>query len=163
MPGPTSSTRRTTRVDASTAVRTYVIDTSVLLSDPHALRNFAEHEVIVPIVVVTELEAKRHHPELGYFARAALRYLDELRIANGRLDLPLRVNEAGGTLHVELNHSDQTVLPLGFRLGDNDSRILAVALNYSNEGRDVVLVSKDVPLRVKASAVGLAVPISIPR
>ena len=156
MPGTTSSTRRTTRVDASTAVRTYVIDTSVLLSDPHALRNFAEHEVIVPIVVVTELEAKRHHPELGYFARAALRYLDELRIANGRLDLPLRVNETGGTLHVELNHSDQTVLPLGFRLGDNDSRILAVALNYSNEGRDVVLVSKDVPLRVKASAVGLA-------
>ncbi len=139
-----------------TSVRTYVIDTSVLLSDPHALRNFHEHEVIVPIVVVTELEAKRHHPELGYFARTALRYLDELRLANGRLDLPLRVNDDGGTVHVELNHSDQTVLPHGFRLGDNDSRILAVALNYSGEGRDVVLVSKDVPLRVKASAVGLA-------
>ncbi|MFT4294254.1 MAG: PhoH family protein [Micropruina sp.] len=152
----TASSSRSVSAPAETAVRTYVIDTSVLLSDPHALRNFHEHEVIVPIVVVTELEAKRHHAELGYFARTALRYLDELRLANGRLDLPLRINDNGGTLHVELNHSDQTVLPHGFRLGDNDSRILAVALNYSGEGRDVVLVSKDVPLRVKASAVGLA-------
>ena len=155
MPSTASTSRRTTRAASATEVRTYVIDTSVLLSDPHALRNFDEHEVIVPIVVITELEEKRNHPELGYFARTALRYLDELRIANGRLDLPLSVNEIGGTLHVELNHSDQTVLPHGFRLGDNDSRILAVALNYSAEGRDVVLVSKDVPLRVKASAVGL--------
>ena len=155
MPSTASTSRRTTRAASATEVRTYVIDTSVLLSDPHALRNFAEPEVIVPIVVITELEEKRNHPELGYFARTALRYLDELRIANGRLDLPLSVNEVGGTLHVELNHSDQTVLPHGFRLGDNDSRILAVALNYSAEGRDVVLVSKDVPLRVKASAVGL--------
>ena len=156
MPSTASTSRTTTGSASATDVRTYVIDTSVLLSDPHALRNFDEHEVIVPIVVITELEEKRNHPELGYFARTALRYLDELRIANGRLDLPLSVNSVGGTLHVELNHSDQTVLPHGFRLGDNDSRILAVALNYSAEGRDVVLVSKDVPLRVKASAVGLA-------
>ncbi|MFT3970767.1 MAG: PhoH family protein [Micropruina sp.] len=152
----TVSSSRSVAATADLSVRTYVIDTSVLLSDPHALRNFHEHEVIVPIVVVTELEAKRNHPELGYFARTALRYLDELRLANGRLDLPLQINDDGGTLHVELNHSDPTVLPHGFRQGDNDSRILAVALNYSGEGRDVVLVSKDVPLRVKASAVGLA-------
>ncbi len=156
MPRTVSSSRSVAATAADLSVRTYVIDTSVLLSDPHALRNFHEHEVIVPIVVVTELEAKRNHPELGYFARTALRYLDELRLANGRLDLPLQINDDGGTLHVELNHSDQTVLPHGFRQGDNDSRILAVALNYSGEGRDVVLVSKDVPLRVKASAVGLA-------
>ena len=156
MPRTASSSRSVATTADDTSVRTYVIDTSVLLSDPHAVRNFHEHEVIVPIVVVTELEAKRNHPELGYFARTALRYLDELRLANGRLDLPLQVNDDGGTLHVELNHSDQAVLPHGFRLGDNDSRILAVALNYSGEGRDVVLVSKDVPLRVKASAVGLA-------
>ena len=62
------------------ARRTYVIDTSVLLSDPHALRRFAEHDVILPIVVITELEAKRHHAELGYFARTALRHLDDLRL-----------------------------------------------------------------------------------
>ncbi|QDP97886.1 PhoH family protein [Microlunatus elymi] len=136
--------------------RTYVIDTSVLLSDPHALRRFAEHDIVLPVVVITELEAKRHHAELGYFAREALRCLDDLRIQYGRLDAPVPVNDQGGTIHVELNHTDPTALPAGFRLGDNDSRILAVALNYSREGRDVVLVSKDLPMRVKASAVGLA-------
>ena len=135
--------------------RTYVVDTSVLLSDPHALRRFAEHDVILPIVVITELEAKRHHAELGYFARTALRYLDDLRLSAGRLDAPLPVNDLGGTVHVELNHTDPTALPDGFRLGDNDSRILAVALNFAAEGRDVTLVSKDLPMRVKASAVGL--------
>ncbi|CAA9325041.1 MAG: Predicted ATPase related to phosphate starvation-inducible protein PhoH [uncultured Friedmanniella sp.] len=135
--------------------RTYVVDTSVLLSDPHALRRFAEHDVILPVVVITELEAKRHHAELGYFARTALRYLDDLRLSAGRLDAPLPVNDLGGTVHVELNHTDPTALPDGFRLGDNDSRILAVALNFAAEGRDVTLVSKDLPMRVKASAVGL--------
>ena len=136
--------------------RTYVIDTSVLLSDPHALRRFAEHDVVLPIVVITELEAKRHHSELGYFARTALRHLDDLRIIYGRLDAPVPVNDVGGTLHVELNHTDPEILPAGFRLGDNDSRILAVALNFAAEGRDVTLVSKDLPMRVKASAVGLS-------
>ena len=135
--------------------RLHVIDTSVLLSDPGALRYFAEHEVVVPLVVITELEGKRNHPELGYFARAALRFLDDLRVAHGRLDRPMPVNDFGGTLRVELNHTDAEVLPPGFRLGDNDSRILAVALNYASEGRDVVLVTKDLPLRVKAAAVGL--------
>ena len=136
--------------------RTYVLDTSVLLSDPHALLRFDEHEVVVPVVVVTELEAKRTHPELGYFARAALRLLDDLRVSHGRLDEPLPVGASGGTVRVELNHSDVSVLPSGFQLGDNDTRILAVARNLAAEGRDVVLVSKDLPMRVKASAVGLA-------
>ena len=139
-----------------TALRTYVIDTSVLLSDPNALLFFAEHEVVVPLVVITELEGKRHHPELGFFARKALRFLDDLRVSYGRLDAPVPVNDAGGRIHVELNHTDAEVLPPGFRLGDNDSRILAVAANFAREGRDVVLVTKDLPLRVKAAAVGLA-------
>ncbi len=134
---------------------TYVIDTSVLLSDPHALRRFAEHDVVLPLVVVTELEGKRHHAELGFFARTALRHLDDLRVAHGRLDAPVPANDEGGTLHVELNHTDPSALPEGFRLGDNDSRILAVALNYAVEGRDVTLVSKDLPMRVKAASVGL--------
>ncbi len=136
--------------------RTYVIDTSVLLSDPHALRRFAEHDVVLPIVVITELEAKRHHAELGFFARTALRCLDDLRITHGRLDAAIPSNDLGGTIHVELNHTDHEVLPAGFRLGDNDSRILAVALNFAAEGRDVTLVSKDLPMRVKAASMGLA-------
>ncbi len=138
------------------AFRTFVLDTSVLLSDPKAMLRFKEHEVVLPVVVVTELEAKRHHPELGYFARQALRLLDDMRVREGRLDAPVPVGDHGGTLRVELNHTDPSSLPAGFRLGDNDTRILAVAKNLSNEGFDVTVVSKDLPMRVKASAVGMA-------
>jgi len=137
------------------AFRTFVLDTSVLLSDPRAMLRFKEHEVVLPVVVVTELEAKRHHPELGYFARQALRLLDDLRISEGRLDAPVSVGDDGGTLRVELNHTDPSSLPAGFRLGDNDTRILSVAKNLSDEGFAVTVVSKDLPMRVKASAVGL--------
>lgn len=137
------------------ASQTYVLDTSVLLADPGALRRFAEHEVVLPVVVITELEGKRNHPELGFFARTALRALDDLRVTHGRLDQPVPIGEDGGTLRVELNHTDPEALPSGFRLGDNDTRILAVARNLADEGRQVTLVSKDLPLRIKASAVGL--------
>ncbi len=135
--------------------RVFVLDTSVLLSDPRAILRFAEHDVVLPVVVITELEAKRHHAELGYFARSALRMLDDLRVSHGRLDEAVPIGETGGTLRVELNHVDPMCLPAGFRLGDNDTRILAVAKNLADEGQDVTLVSKDLPLRVKASAVGL--------
>jgi PhoH-like ATPase len=138
-----------------TGLRTFVLDTSVLLSDPGALGRFAEHEVVLPLVVISELEGKRHHPELGWFARQTLRVLDELRITHGRLDAPVPIGEQGGTLHVELNHSDLSTLPAGFRVDSNDSRILAVALNLGADGRDVTLVTKDMPLRVKAASVGL--------
>jgi PhoH-like ATPase len=138
------------------AERTYVLDTSVLLSDPRSIHRFAEHNVVLPVVVITELEAKRNDPEIGYFARQALRNLDEMRIKHERLDFPISVGEEGGTLRVELNHSNMSVLPSGLQLGDNDSRILAVALNLANEGLDVTVVSKDLPLRVKAASIGLA-------
>lgn len=136
--------------------KTFVLDTSVLLADPGALHKFAEHEVIIPIAVIGELETKRDHPELGYFARAALRALDDLRITHGRLDQPLTVTPEGGTLSVELNHTDLSTLPHGFlRDGTNDSRILAIAKNLMSDGKRVVLVTKDLPLRVKASSVGV--------
>jgi PhoH-like ATPase len=137
---------------------TYVLDTSVLLSDPGALGRFAEHDVVLPLAVVSELEGKRDHPELGWFARQALRLLDDLRVRHGRLDRPLPMGE--GTLRVELNHVDTSALPAGLRprgpADDGDSRILAVAANLAADGEDVVLVSKDLPLRVKAGSIGLA-------
>ena len=142
-------------VVAHRGLRTFVLDTSVLLSDPGALGRFAEHEVVLPLVVISELEGKRHHPELGWFARQTLRALDELRIKHGRLDAPVPIGDGGGMLHVELNHSDLASLPAGFRVDSNDSRILAVSLNLAAEGRAVTLVTKDMPLRVKAAAVGL--------
>ena len=147
------TTRRNTR---KAAPRTYVLDTSVLLADPAAFLRFDEHEVILPLVAISELEGKRHHPELGYFARQSLRLLDDLRVKYGRLDEAVPVTPSGGTLRVELNHADPTVLPPGFRNDANDARILSVALALAAEGKNVTLVSKDMPLRVKAAAVGLA-------
>lgn len=155
-----SAGRRKAEPDASTPVRnaqaerTYVLDTSVLLSDPRALFRFAEHAVVLPVVVITELESKRNDPEIGYFARQSLRILDEMRIEHERLDFPIPVGE-GGSLRVELNHSSPSVLPSGLQLGDNDSRILACAANLANDGVAVTVVSKDLPLRVKAASIGL--------
>ena len=136
-------------------MRTFVLDTSVLLSDPGAIGRFGSHEVVIPLVVIGELEAKRHHPELGWFARQTLRALDDLRIKHARLDAPVPIGDEGGMLRVELNHSDLSTLPAGFRIESNDSRILAVALNLGRDGHDVTLVTKDLPLRVKAASVGL--------
>ena len=155
-----TSTGREERPDAASPSgvaqdeRTYVLDTSVLLSDPKALFRFAEHAVVLPVIVITELEAKRNDPEIGYFARQALRILDELRIEHERLDFPIPVGE-GGSLRVELNHSSMSVLPSGLQLNDNDTRILACAANLANDGIAVTVVSKDLPLRVKAASIGL--------
>ncbi|MEY4019431.1 MAG: hypothetical protein RLZZ590_731 [Actinomycetota bacterium] len=140
---------------AEATTKTYILDTSVLLSDPKALFKFKEQEVVIPIIVINELEKKRHDPEIGYYARQALRHLDDLRTEHERLDFPMQVGD-GGILRVELNHIDQSVLPAGFQLGDNDSRILACAFNLSREGKDVTVVSKDLPMRVKAAALGMA-------
>ena len=154
-----TSTERNTAAtaggDQSVAQRTYVLDTSVLLSDPQALFRFAEHDVVLPVVVVSELEGKRHDPELGYFARQALRLLDDLRVKHDRLYFPVSVGD-GGSLRVELNHSNMSVLPSGLQLNDADSRILAVASNLAADGLAVTVVSKDLPLRVKAASIGLA-------
>ena len=90
--------------------RTYVLDTSVLLADPAAIMRFDEHKVVLPIVVITELEAKRNHPELGYFARQALRHLDDLRSEHGRLDAELPVGVLGGVWSPLLLPSDGKAL-----------------------------------------------------
>src|ERR1700712_528784 len=153
---PDQKTQKSVTTSTAQAERTYVLDTSVLLSDPKAIFRFAEHPVVLPVVVISELESKRNDPEIGYFARQALRNLDELRVLHERLDFPIAVGDAGGSLRGELNHSNQSVLPSGLQLNDTDSRILAVALNLSNDGLDVTVVSKDLPLRVKAASIGLA-------
>nr|WP_308493959.1 PhoH family protein [Microbacterium protaetiae] len=153
MAEPTDAGAASTGLDQD--LRTYVLDTSVLLSDPRAFFRFAEHSVVIPVVVITELEGKRHDPELGYFARQALRHLDELRIEHGRLDFPVPVGQ-GGTLRVELANTDASVLPAGLRLGDNDTRILSVAMHLMDDGQSVTVVSKDLPMRVKAASLGIS-------
>jgi PhoH-like ATPase len=149
----TESVRPAARADD--AERTFVLDTSVLLSDPGALQRFAEHEVVIPLVVLTELEGKRHHPELGWAARETLRMLEDLRVAHGSLLRPMPANDQGGTLRVEVNHTELAGFPTALNRESNDHRILAVGRNLAAEGYDVTIVTKDLPLRLKASIVGL--------
>lgn len=141
--------------DSALDARVYVLDTSVLLSDPRALQRFAEHEVVIPLVVLTELEGKRHHPELGWAAREVLRMLEGLRLEHGSLLRPMPANTDGGTLRVEVNHTEMAGFPAALSGETNDHRILAVGRNLATEGRDVTIVTKDLPLRLKASIVGL--------
>ena len=135
--------------------RTFVLDTSVLIADPHAMLHFAEHHVVLPLIVIMELEHKRNDPTIGFFAREALRTLDEMGRKAGGMANSMPVGKTGGTLRVEVNHISPEVLPVGFRNSDNDSKILAVAKSLLDEGIDVTLVSKDLPMRVKASVMGL--------
>ena len=99
--------------------RTYVLDTSVLLSDPGALLRFGDSDVVLPLVVIGELEGKRDHPEIGWFARQSLRMLDDLRVRHGRLDGPLIVvsemNE-GGVLFGDGIEEDAVPFPYARRV-----------------------------------------------
>lgn len=136
--------------------KTYVLDTSVLLSDPAALLAFADNDVVLPIVVLTELESKRHHPDLGWAARTALRSLEKLREEHGSLTDALPMGDQGGTVRVEINHKDDTRIPEPLReANSNDHRILTVAANLLDEGAEVVLVTQDLPLRLRAGVIGM--------
>jgi PhoH-like ATPase len=139
-------------------MRTFVLDTSVLLSNPKSLYGFQEHEVVLPLVVVKELESKRNDPELGWSARNALRALEALRqnsgSALGDLQRGISINEDGGIFRIETNHSDKSNLPSILRNDpSHDTRILTVAAALSAEGKSVTLISKDLPMRLLASAV----------
>lgn len=112
--------------------------------------------MVLPLVVLTELEGKRNHPELGWSARQSLRLIEELRVEHGTLTTAIPANDSGGTLRVEINHQDRSLLPDAFAQDSNDHRILAVAVNLAAEGHTVVVVSKDLPLRLKASILGLS-------
>jgi len=146
--------------------KTFVLDTSVLLAaGPQALWAFDEHEVVLPLVVITELESKRDDPEIGWIARAVLAALEELRVAAAELGGSLKegvpVGLCGGTLRIELNHVSQSRLPDALRVSSShDVRILAVAYELAHDDsthRHVVVVSRDLPMRLLAGGVlGLA-------
>ena len=135
---------------------TYVLDTSVLLSAPTSLDAFGNNDVVLPIIVLTELEAKRHHPDLGWAARSVLRQLERVREDNGGLSEPSVINDDGGTVRVELNHRAEGLVPEAMKDdGSNDHRILMVALNLQADGSKVVLVTQDLPMRLRAGVLGL--------
>jgi len=126
-----------------------VVDTSIFLADHHALSKLRDRHVVIPLVVLVELEGKRSHPELGFAARQTLRELEELRSVNGSLIERVEFPE-GGSVRIEMNHSGGTDLPVAFQDGSCDSRILSVAHSISVSD-DVRLLSKDITLRLKAS------------
>src|SRR4030095_3325149 len=134
---------------------TNVLDTSVLLSAGRtALLSFGGDNVVLPLVVVSELESKRNDPDLGLAARSVLRALDTL-ISEGDIREGVSLGEGYGTIRIETNHVHDVPEALK-NYPSNDTKIVTVALNLSNELEDeVVLVTKDVPLRVKASTVGV--------
>lgn len=138
----------------------YVLDTNVLLQDPYAIFSFKDNEVVIPAVVLEEVDSKkRYMDEIGRNARAVSRLIDGMR-ETGKLHekIPL---DGGGTLRIELNHRSFHQLQEIFVEKTNDNRILAVAKNLSSEeqskenGKSVILVSKDALVRVKADAIGL--------
>lgn len=137
----------------------YVLDTNVLLQDPFSIYSFEENEVVIPAVVLEEIDSKkRYMDEIGRNARQVSRIIDSLR-EKGKLHQNIQL-ETGGTLRVELNHRSFQHLHETFVEKTNDNRIIAVALNLLSDeknknGRQVILVSKDALVRVKADALGI--------
>ncbi|BCB03211.1 PhoH family protein [Bacillus sp. KH172YL63] len=138
----------------------YVLDTNVLLQDPQAIFSFQDNEVVIPAVVLEEVDSKkRYMDEIGRNARHVSKLIDNLR-QEGKLHekIPLYT---GGSLRIELNHRSFQQLQDIFVEKTNDNRIIAVAKNLSLEeeakkdGKSVILVSKDTLVRVKADALGL--------
>ncbi|EHL07695.1 PhoH family protein [Desulfitobacterium hafniense DP7] len=135
--------------------KVFVLDTSVLLHDPKAIFCFEDNEVVIPYAVLEELEhKKRLLDDVGRLARQVIRYLDQLR-EGGQLSQGVAL-PGRGKLRIELNHSSGTILPLLSDLSLPDNRILAVTLNLANEAeRPVILVTKDITMRVKADALSI--------
>ena len=132
----------------------FVLDTNVLLHDPRAIFSFEDNDVVIPIVVIEELDKfKKGVDEIGRNARQVSRILDEHRL-KGKLSLGVQL-EGGGNLRVELNHQSPESLPNELIATKADNRILSTALNLKNDGLPVILVTKDTNLRIKADALGM--------
>lgn len=137
-------------------VKTYVLDTNVLLHNPQALFAFDDNRVVIPFAVIEEIDnQKRRQDEIGRNARIVSQILDGLR-AKGRLSEGVALPR-GGVVRIELNHQETIQLPSGLEIHKHDNRIMAVAYNISRETSDpVVLVTKDLNLRIKSDVLGVA-------
>lgn len=133
----------------------YVLDTNVLLHSPQALQSFNEHTVVIPEVVIEELDRfKKESGERGINSREVSRILDRLRCA-GDLLRGVVINEQGGLLQLEANHT-ATTLPLHWERDKCDNRILQICKGLQESGATAILVSQDTNLRVKASILSIA-------
>lgn len=135
-------------------VKHYVLDTNVLLHSPHALFAFSEHVIILPEVVLEELDRfKSEGADRGANSREVSRIMDQLRV-KGNLVEGVALNEEGGILRIALNHLDINMPPHWDRFKP-DNRILQVCRGLAEEGHQVILVSRDTNMRVKAVILGL--------
>ncbi|MGL4820726.1 MAG: PIN domain-containing protein, partial [Bacilli bacterium] len=140
--------------------KVYVLDTNVLLQDPYSIFSFQDNEVVIPAVVLEELDSKkRNMDEVGRNARFVSKLIEKFRdIGKLHETIPL---ENGGSFRIELNHRSFHDIEELFVEKSNDNRILAVAKNIAVEekskpnGREVIIVSKDVLVRVKADVLGI--------
>ena len=133
--------------------KTYILDTNVLIQAPYALQSFEDNHLVLPLAVLEELDGlKNTEGERGANARQVIRYLESLRTAGNLLEgVPL---PGGGTLRLEVNCVD-VKLPEGFPEHKNDNRILKVCLGLQNRKTPVILVTKDIVVRVKAQMLGI--------
>lgn len=132
-----------------------VVDTSSLLMSGTAMLSVIKNcQLVIPAIVVKELEDKRSHATIGFLAREWLHLIEELRVKYGEKlsrGIPLDINNI--TLRIEPNHSTQQTLPMHLQDGSHDSTILSVANNLNNESIDkrVVILSNDEPMRIHAT------------
>jgi len=147
----------TTLKETKEVADTFVLDTCVLLADPQAPLRFDEHDVVLPLVVIEELDRKKTRlDEVGANARAAIRLLEEIGASrNGGMREPVAL-PGGGTLRIELNGIASERLPAALDPQTPDHRILATCLNLV-EKTPAVLVTKDAALRIKGAQLGVAV------
>lgn len=136
--------------------KTYILDTNVLLHDPDSLFSFEDNAIVLPLSVVEELDRiKRRSDEVGRNAREVSRRLDELRM-RGRLSEGVELAN-GGSVRIDINGNQPDNHPYGIDLNTTDNRILALAYALMNHGQTpVILVTKDLNLRIKADVLGLA-------
>lgn len=138
------------------ARKTFVIDTNVLLHDPEAIKRFKENDVVIPLMVLEELDGmKRLSDEIGKNARHVMRYIDSLKhVKTGNLMEGVEIeNRIRVKVHVELKSPEKRMFPLP--LDRNTNKILLMAFLLKEQGEEVVVVSKDFVTRVKAEAIGL--------
>jgi PhoH-like ATPase len=156
--------QRPSRKRSTGPKKLFVLDTNVLMHDPMSLFRFEEHDIFLPMIVLEELDGhKKGTTEVARNARQASRSLDALAAAKGAdIASGLRLDttghpEARGCLFFQTKPLEQT-LPISLPQGKADNQILGVvqALRDQHAPREVVLVSKDINMRVKARALGLA-------
>lgn len=141
------------------SIKTYVLDTNVLLHDPNCIGAFKDNEIFISIIAIEEVDRNKANPTVGHLARQLSRNLDEIRKGGGDICRDGVKTVGGGILKLDVNGDDTSPLSkIGLDVSSNDNKIILLCLRLMKErpGRRVVLVTKDINMRLKAAALGVA-------